>query len=353
MINNEIGSNFLIEESLIEGKNQLDNYLIKFAKKKEFFDSGRSALRYLCKSIKNKTVLLPNYICDSMIQPFIKADFEISFYEIDEYLNPIIESINSEKIYGAFLHLGYFGVYTSENLIDKIVHMRNNGTIIIEDITHTVFSRRDKFVNSDYYICSIRKWFGIPDGGILLSNNDIEIDSLSTNEVLIDNYLKASKLKKNKIIYFEQNSRHIEFFTNAEESLNISNTIHTMSPMSNHIISGYDFNNMIDRRKKNAYYLTKEINKLGLRSLHFDFVSNTPLFIPIFFKTKQIRDFYKDNLVKSKIFTPVHWPKPNIYDIKNKLYDLELSIPCDQRYSIEDMKHIINEIKKIMEWLND
>ena len=46
-------------------------------------------------------------------------------------------------------------------------------------------------------------------------------------------------------------------------------------------------------------------------------------------------------MFKNNVFTPVHWPYES--DIlngqkKNKLYETELSLICDQRYSMDDMK---------------
>ena len=45
-------------------------------------------------------------------------------------------------------------------------------------------------------------------------------------------------------------------------------------------------------------------------------------------------------MFNNNIFTPVHWPyvskELNGY-IKNTIYETELSLICDQRYTIDDM----------------
>ena len=61
-----------------------------------------------------------------------------------------------------------------------------------------------------------------------------------------------------------------------------------------------------------------------------------PLFVPIITKKRnEIRQFLTDN----KIYCPVHWPKPA--GCESNLYDTELSLICDQRYSEEDMKRLV------------
>lgn len=349
----EIGSYFIIEETIGEYNDTLEFYLNQFAQHKIYFDSGRSAIRFVCGLSSKKTVLLPDYLCDSMIQPFVEENFKIDFYKIDDNLEPIIKSIKAGENYGIFVHLGYFGNKSSDKLYDTIRVFKSLETLVIEDITHSLFSKTKLSTNSDYYVCSIRKWLGVPDGGILLSNHQIQLQLNFFNSELLEYYNKGSKLKKNKDTIKTFNESYLEHFAKAEETLNQSNVIYSISSLSKDILHRYDFKKMVSIRQENAAYLSHELNELGLKTLQFDFDLFTPLFIPIFFANSIERDYYKSHLIKSGIYTPIHWRKPIHKDINNELYDLELSIPCDQRYTLEDMKKIITEIKKIMEIRND
>ena len=350
----EIGSYFLLEERTGQSSNTLDYYLNQFAQKKTYFDSGRSAIRYLCNVTRKKTVLLPNYLCDSIIQPFLEGNFKIIFYEVNNNLEPVIDRIYFDDSIGVFFHLGYFGRRSTERLQEIIILMRKMGIIVIEDITHSVFSTAKSKLESDYYICSIRKWLGIPDGGILLSNSKIEFTNTKVNTELIANYSEGSSMKKEYLDKRNYSSSHLNYYKIAEKSLDLSKDMFSISNYSKEVLYHYDFANMVSIRRKNATYLTKEILKLGLKTL--DLNNNnliTPLFVPIFFKDKEERDLFKLCLVDSNIYTPVHWSKPNNMNIDNNIYNIELSIPCDQRYTIQDMKLITNKIKSIMERIND
>ena len=135
-----------------------------YGKYYDLFDSGRSALRFLGSKIKHKVVLLPNYICDSVILPFKQLNYEIRFYDIDINLKPVVNKIHSKDI-GIFIHMGYFGFNTNKDLKKIIDFMRKSGVLIVEDITHSFLSKNKHNFLSDYYLVSLRKWFGIYDGG--------------------------------------------------------------------------------------------------------------------------------------------------------------------------------------------
>ena len=68
-----------------------------------------------------------------------------------------------------------------------------------------------------------------------------------------------------------------------------------------------------------------------------------PLFVPVLLPN---RDEVKAHLTKNEIYCPVHWPKPKGCD--SNIYDLELSLICDQRYGIEDMERIVSVILELL-----
>lgn len=56
-------------------------------------------------------------------------------------------------------------------------------------------------------------------------------------------------------------------------------------------------------------------------------------------------------LIGKGVYCPVHWPISKHHILTNRtreIYEKELSIVCDQRYSAEDMKKIRCLIKKYM-----
>ena len=75
--------------------------------------------------------------------------------------------------------------------------------------------------------------------------------------------------------------------------------------------------------------------------------ADVPLFVPTMIKDD--RDRLRRHLIDKKIYCPIHWPISEyhygISDLSKKIYEEELSLVCDQRYTEEDMNRIVYEIK--------
>ena len=56
-----------------------------------YFSHARTALKYILLNIikKNQSVLLPNYICDSVLHPIYQLDIKYSYYKINHQLKSI------------------------------------------------------------------------------------------------------------------------------------------------------------------------------------------------------------------------------------------------------------------------
>lgn len=98
------------------------------------------------------------------------------------------------------------------------------------------------------------------------------------------------------------------------------------------------------KRIENANYIMNNIKQINKDILYFKDLrtEDIPLFIPINIKNPK---HIQNNIAKKGIYLPIHWPKSNYIDSKNKLFENELSIICDQRYSIRHMEYIILNLK--------
>src|SRR5690606_33512532 len=109
----EIGSEFWIENKEFEKRNNLE-WISKFG---DFVltSSGRSAISLLLKQINpiNKIVLLPSYICESVILRFVVEGYSCAFYDIDLNFNVSFDIIKKYPKVRIFFHMGYFGFFTN------------------------------------------------------------------------------------------------------------------------------------------------------------------------------------------------------------------------------------------------
>lgn len=328
----EIGSEFW-DIPLTEKKNNL------FPKSTQWFLSGRIALNYILLDIKKHSLVnnvwVPSWCCDSMIKPFYDNGFNVEFYPVyfDGYRLVQEFPENAEII----LVLDYFG-FCSDNDFTEYEG------IVIRDLTHTIFCK--KYNDADYYFGSLRKWCGIWTGGFAWGKSLI---GLNSNVPIINNkYIelrKESMEKKKKYINGDVKEKDfLNSFSQAEEILDNLSDIEYGCDRDIQLIDYIDADLIRKKRRKNAETLLDEIGEIAIfNNLN---KNDSPLFVPIFVANREI---LRKELIKNRIYCPVHWPISNLHRLNGKetgLYEKELSLICDQRYSVQDMKKISEIVKK-------
>lgn len=353
----EIGSEFWISnKNMVEKKRNADlpDWLKKYGNI-VLTSSGRGAINLIIDYVNPiiKKVLLPSYICDSVIFPFERAGYQINYYDVDKYFRPI--NINAEKIEGGiFLHMGYFGFPTNRELRDTITKLKANSVIIIEDVTHTLFSSNENKICNDFIIGSIRKWMGIPSGGFLASREIINKNLPNPPNKFIN--LRLSSLQQKyeyiKTLNKSLKDEFLDGFRRSEELLDKDVNSYRVDNISEMIIKDIDNKELEKIRRSNYEFLLSHLDETKEVELIFKSLNNgvTPLFFPIY--VNHDRNRLRSYLISKEIYCPIHWPIPyqlegHMDDRTKNIYDSILSIPCDQRYGIEDMKRIIDVIKEL------
>lgn len=351
----EIGSEFCLESITDKSDNKLSKWLLKFGNI-VLTTSGRGAIALLLKTIKPKlnTVLLPSYICESVILSFIEQGYICYFYDINKDLSPNIESIISYGDIGIFFHMGYYGFPTNSNLTDIISYLKSRSTIIIEDITHTLFSNYKRFEENDYYVASIRKWFGVPSGGLLASPSSIIKSNLRKNDDFTYIRRQALLIKSKYIISGDETLKplYLALFAKAEKLLDEDIEPYDIDDLSRRIISTIDIDELIRKRKENFKTLAGNLNDLNkVESIFTNMPEDIcPIFYPVLIINN--RNEIREILINKKIYCPIHWPMPsrikiNYFKNSQQVYKTILSIPCDQRYNGRDMERVVSILKEL------
>ncbi|MGL6291960.1 MAG: hypothetical protein ACRC2P_00740 [Eubacterium aggregans] len=110
-----------------------------------------------------------------MIQSFIKLGYEISFYNINRDFQCDLEDMKKKiiTINPSILFVqSYFGFDTKNDVKNFCEEMRVDGVVLIEDLTQSLYSHVTR-IKSDYYVGSLRKWAGLPDGGFALKKEGL------------------------------------------------------------------------------------------------------------------------------------------------------------------------------------
>ncbi len=316
--------------------------------------SGRNAISIMLDSIDKSfdLVLLPSYTCKSCITPFSEKGIEAKFYNINHDLTVNLESlkrlisINKERNIILYVQT-YFGFNTVAATKDMLQSFSSNKCILVEDITHSWLNQ--DHLEADFYICSFRKWLGISDGAAVGSNK-FSLNTCNLNEKSrYDVFNKYSKASENKIRYLRGDLINKDDFNPLFKEISkdfCCSEIYSINSQSKKSILLTDFNQVISSRRRNAKYLLENINNKLIKPISKSLNNGVvPLYVPVYVSDDS-RDKLQQYLFGKKIYCPIHWPVPSSITEAEKqiLYNHELSVVCDQRYTLGDMKRIADAI---------
>ncbi len=332
----EIGSEFWLEDSLPQTVPDRDGVYVL---------SGRTAIDLIIQDIvKNRTiqnVYMPAWCCDSMLAPFVAHGIHVDFYDIlfDGQLKGRIDYIDCADV---FYVTNYFGYENTLN-VDIIRQFKAKGSIILYDRTHSFLIDKDPFLAlADYSFASIRKWMGVIGGAVVEGVQDrvLETCPYLTCRIIAMREKWAYLAGDDSI----DKQEFLRLYGEFGHRLADDYCDYAMDDMSYAIYKTAVISTMKTRRRENAHFLHEHLNLRFLSTLTDD---ACPLFVPLLFYTKEERNHVRKKLIEAEIYCPIHWPKPALvpaeYEV-NKIYDTELSLICDQRYSLTDMKRIVDVI---------
>lgn len=328
-IRKEIGSEFW-EVPVAAAENGI------FPKNVQWFLSGRSALTGIIAEIKAlhsvARVAMPAWCCDSMVLPFLEAGIEVCFYPVYVENGSFRQDISGIEHCDILFRMDYFGYAAGENRVDF-------DSISIHDLTHGLFSSPRNL--SPYSFGSLRKWAGFYTGGY----------GWGLSECLLgadDNYVsirqQAMHRKAEYIAGITENKDYLSLFNKAEEMLE-SNPLAGATLVDVERAIKLDMEQMRRRRRENAACLLAHFADIALfPELGAE---DCPLFVPVMIPPKH-RDDLRRHLIQNEIYCPVHWPLADCHAPDKKtmsIYQSELSLVCDQRYTPQDMERMAQVIK--------
>lgn len=337
----EIGSEFWLEDITSDTMPDYGNgcYVL----------SGRTAIDIIIQDIqkerKVRNVYLPAYCCDSMMQPFVDRGIEIYLYDmwLDDKL---VYDIDVNKHVDILYICNYFG-YENNVSNEVIERFRASGTIVVYDKTHSFFMNNDQTTPlADYCFASIRKWMGVVGGAVVWKLNS-NISPTLKDCPYLQCKVEAMQDKKS---YLSGNANinkqaFLEKYAAFGHCLSSDYRDYRMDKLSYTIWKQSDKDWIKKQRKDNAFVLHSNNHVQFLNELS---PNSFPIFVPVFFKSSEERNRVRKSLIDSEIYCPIHWPKNQLITAGmkvNDIFDKELSLICDQRYTTEHMLKI-NEILK-------
>ena len=316
--NSAIGGYFSLE--IPQQKKNIENRHI-------YLQSARACFQVLLAGSKVKKIWLPYYVCDAVVDTISELGINIQYYNITKDFTPC--NFPTLEEFDVFVYVNYFGVCDEQS---KLILQKYPAKKVILDNSQAFFSNHNNNLGTIY---SPRKFFGVPDGGILITNQTVTLPSSQDND---------SSQYINHLIgrLISHPSEYYNDYIKAEERLKKTKKAKIMSYFTRLLLDSISYSEIKKIRNENFYFLHNSLG--GINGIKIPEIINGPLCYP--FLSNNIK--MKEILIKNEIYVPTYWndvlSRVEINSIEYELVSKLIPLPCDQRYSSIQMEKIVNII---------
>lgn len=333
-----------------------------------FTVDGRTALYNavcaLSKKQSSRKWLIPAYFCPSVHHVFKDSGVPFEFYPIGEDMQPVaeflIDKLSTDKEISGILFIDYFGFRTNVEPFDSIIN-KNNISVIF-DCAHVLMSDNHDFncKENEAYIYSLRKWFPIPHGGALVTNNvNFEKDS----------FFKVSNFK-----LYKQLIKYFAYYMEDRMRLGLRKNLLSFKPISKFlekkdVADRYDFlmhdkvvsflnekilsRDSIKTKQRENYLLYADLfsSNEKYRSLQPQLKNDEcPFVFPIIVRHRN-RDEILKKCLREGLPLRVFWrflsdcvPKEDVFKTSHKLSESLLCLPVHYEITNQDIEMICKKL---------
>lgn len=348
-----VGGEFVFSpENLTAPKlGQFSQYGNKLHQYSKYYTFGAYySIKVIIESLKLQAgdyVLLPSYLCPTIIEPFAQAGVRYDFYKMQEGLLPDLADIERKTHKGlrAVFFIDYFGIPQRDYLAGCIADLRAKGIAIIQDTVQSWLDN-EAYLYGDYCFNSVRK-FAPFEASVLFSQTALVIRS---NTKAIRGFIRhkryAQLLRYGHINYglFKPESflKHIE----ASNQCYHQEGIMGMPKLNQWFLDRMDFAAMGRKRRLVYKTLTSQLSLQPI--LKQEIGDSVPLGLPIYLEN---RNELKGKLHSMDIHCPLHWLLSDEIDKHEHEYSWELSrheltIPINVK--LHQLTEYLNKLKEVL-----
>ncbi len=307
-----------LEWEELEGSDYYPDYLR--------FDAIRSALNYVVQKRGYRKVWIPYYLCGCIRETLTAMGMPYECYFIrDDFCPDISKELSKDD---CVFVVNYFGQLSNSVLVE----LKQKYTNIFVDNTHAFFREPVPGVDTGY---TCRKYFGVPDGAYL--STDLVADDF--DELPYDISFQRMQYIMGRY-ETDSNSHYQDFVKNDLMFRGVP--AKKMSRLVKNILSGLDYQTIIQRRKDNFSCLHNALK--GKNQLTV--CNEAGLFLYPFLCDDGAE--IKKRLIEKKIYVPTFWPEV-LDSCSENSWEYQLTkklvlLPMDQRYNRQDMEYILDVI---------
>lgn len=291
-------------------------------------NSGRNCLRYLIRARKIKKIWLPKLLCSAISDTCLEEKVKISYYSVGDNLCPVLTEIRNREDWVYLIN--FYGQYSCDEIS---LYAKEHKNIIVDNVQAFYTKPIDGL--DTIYTC--RKFFGVPDGGYLYT--DCRLSEILQEDESYDSLtFLAGRLERSANEFYSayrENEQRIDGLP-----------LRKMSVVTQNILRGIDYEQIKKIREQNFRYLQEQLKSINSLKLC---LPDGPYMYPLL--VKDGADIRR-SLLEKKIYIPTLWP--NVLEslakkeIEYVLAKDVLPLPCDQRYDLNDMQYLINEVYRCL-----
>lgn len=309
--------------------------------------NASSCIALLVELLSPSQVWMPSYLCESMVKAVDARLATVKFYEVDYDLAlPTLAWLDEVEPNDLVVLVDYFGFPGDAFCVSGI---KERGAWLLEDASQALLSKEvGRF--SDFVLFSPRKFLGVPDGGVLVLNHDIEFCDFRLESPPARWWLKAfsATVQRREFDLYGGNRRWFELFQESEAESPIG--FYGMSEFSKMLLRhSFDYLTIVQRRVENYRFLANSLSDLAV------FPTLPPQVVPLGFPIRtRNRDRIRQILFEHDIYPAVHWPiqeiVPGRFKDSHQLAAEIMTLPCDQRYDSSDIEQMANLVREVLGW---
>lgn len=287
--------------------------------------SARSAFYALLMTARPDKVWIPYYICDAMLSALDKAGVSYQFYGIDLDFHVEDSIVLKEKEW--LLYVNYFGICTSQQ---RDILQRFSRDQVVFDHSQAFFSDPLDCLATIY---SPRKFFGVPDGGLLVTALDVDIIAgVDTSSISRINHLIKRLTHSPEFGYGD--------YLIAEQSLE-DITLKKMSRLTESLLHSIDVKAAKAARNRNFMFLHERLKHLNKARIDLNAVDG-PLCYPCLLDVDGVRE----KMIAERVYVPIYWEdtlsRVSASSPERYLVEKLLPLPCDQRYGEAELQRVVD-----------
>lgn len=290
-------------------------------------NSARNALVYFLSQKKARTVFIPDYICGTLIRALEKAKLDYRFYRISNDFLPAEQPELSDDEF--LLYVNYFGIMNHRLQQVRAMYPQN----LIIDNAQAFYAAP---ANAAAAIYSPRKFFGVADGGYLIS--DLPANNGLKRDVSWERY--GHLLQRHDC---SARDAYDDFLQN--ETLIGKLPPRYMSQITRRLLNSIDYQSVKQKRLSNFQYYQSRLD--ALNAYPFELGQNdVPMVYPFLCPVEGLREY----LIEHQIYVARYWAEAETRSapesFANRLSRYLVPLPVDQRYDENQLQRVAEMVIK-------